>query len=230
MLLDSNHQIKSEFNFSQKLIKRFLEIFFRYLYHEMAWAYDWVAAIVSLGKWKSWTETSLDHLYGQKILELGHGPGHLLAKIVQTGHQAYGIDISTQMTGIAANRLKQLSLPINLSTAQTENIPFGAEAFDQIVATFPTEYILEESTLKEIYRVLKPGGSVVIIPVAYITGTNPADKIAAWLFRITGQAPVFDDHAFEPAIRIGFDVSSKRITLKNSDVIIILAKKQFQIS
>jgi ubiquinone/menaquinone biosynthesis C-methylase UbiE len=221
----SSHLTKPEINIFQKLINRVLVEFFDYLYHDMAWAYDWVATIVSLGRWNKWIETSLPYIKGDKILELGHGPGHLIVKLNQSGRKTYGIDLSTQMTTIASVRLKRLSLPVNLSTAQSQHLPFAAEEFDHIVVTFPTEYILEHSTLVEIYRVLKPGGSAVIVPVAYITGTSLIDKAAAWIFRITGQAPPFDHRVTEPATRMGFEVTSIRNTLKGSEVVIILARK-----
>jgi ubiquinone/menaquinone biosynthesis C-methylase UbiE len=225
MLLNSRDNTNSKINPSHKIINHLLGIFFGYLYNEMAWTYDWVAAIVSLGRWKSWIESSLSYLDGEKVLELGHGPGHLMVKIMQSGKQGFGIDLSPHMAGIASARIKRLSLPIALSTARAQKLPFDAGEFDHVVATFPTEYILEETTLSEIYRVLKPGGAAVIVAVAYITGTSLLERAAAWLFRITGQSPDFDERVLDPAIRQGFLISSSRISLSNSEVIIIQARK-----
>jgi ubiquinone/menaquinone biosynthesis C-methylase UbiE len=228
MLLDIKRQTETDNNFFHKLINRFLGVFFRYLYHELAWAYDWVAAIVSLGRWATWIETSLPFLNGAKILELGHGPGHLIVKLTQSDRQIFGIDLSPRMSALAFARLKRSSLTANLSTAKSQRLPFAAQEFDHIIATFPTEYILEHDTLTEIYRVLKPDGSAVIIPVAYITGTHLVDKAAAWLFRITGQAPLFTDEAFAPATQLGFNVKITRKTLDNSEVVIIVVRKEAQ--
>lgn len=210
---------------SQKFVFHFLSIFFRYLYNEMAWAYDWVASIVSLGKWIDWTETTLIYLNGSKILELGHGTGHLITRLMQSGKQVVGIDLSPYMGRIASTRLKKIQFPENLATGQAQHLPFTSNHFDQVVSTFPTEYILEAETLGEIFRVLKPGGYAVILPVAWITGKGVADRMASWLFSVTGQAPQWDDRALDPAINAGFDVSTKRVTLMSSEVLIVLARK-----
>lgn len=223
---DFNHLSRTDKKIRQKLLNRLLATFFGYLYHELAWIYDWVAAVVSKGRWNTWVETSLEYLNGQKILELGHGPGHLIIKIIRSGRDIYGIDLSPQMSAMAYAKLRRLSFPANLSTAQSQKLPFAAEVFDQVVATFPTEYILEKGTLTEIYRVLKPDGSAVIVPAAYITGTNLIDKALVWLFKVSGQAPEFNDRALEPAIRIGFEITSTNIALDDSEVKIILASKK----
>jgi ubiquinone/menaquinone biosynthesis C-methylase UbiE len=225
MSLDSNQQTNLNDTPLKRLIYRFMGIFFDYLYHQLYWTYDWVAAIVSLGRWNAWVDTSLAYINGNKIIELGHGPGHLIVKLEQAGKLAYGIDTSPQMVRIASKRLRRSSLRVNLSIAHATELPFGTEEFDHVVATFPTEYIFEASTLKEIYRVLRHGGSAIIIPVAYITGSRFIDKAASWLFKISGQAPQFDIHIVEPAIQIGFDVTINRIVLKSSEVIAILAIK-----
>jgi len=57
-----------------------------------------------------------------------------------------------------------------------------------VAATFPSEYIFEPQTLAEIRRVLRPGGKLVIIPSAWITGQGWLEQLAAELFRVTGQA------------------------------------------
>lgn len=191
----------------------------------MAWSYDWVASIVSLGRWYEWTEKTLAFLNGSKILELGHGTGHLITRLMQSGKQAVGIDISPYMGNIAAARLKKGQLPVQLANSQAQHLPFATESFDQVVTTFPTDYILEEETLGEIFRVLKPGGTAVILPVAWITGKGLTDRMASWLFRFTGQSPQWDNRALDPAINAGFDVATKRIYLKSSEVLIVMLRK-----
>ena len=60
------------------LIQRFMRFFFHLLYHPFAFTYDLVAATVSFGDWKNWVYSILPFINGTRILELGHGPGHLL--------------------------------------------------------------------------------------------------------------------------------------------------------
>ncbi len=158
------------------------------LYHQLAWTYDLAAAIVSLGKWRSWTRCSLPFLNG-RVLEIGYGPGHLQLDLHDKGFTAYGVDESRQMAHQALRRLWKKGILSRLSRGYAQNLPFHAESFDSIVSTFPSEYIFDPQTLKEAQRVLRPGGSLVIIPMAWITGNLPWEKSLAWLMRIVGEAP-----------------------------------------
>jgi ubiquinone/menaquinone biosynthesis C-methylase UbiE len=106
-----------------------------------------------------------------------------------------------------------------------QSLPFLEDYFDQIVATFPTEYIQAPETLAEAYRVLRSGGSLVVLPVAWITGKRLTDRGTAALFRITGQAPEWDDHWLEPFSKAGFQTEVEKINHKSWSAIIILAKK-----
>lgn len=47
------------------------------LYNELAWAYDPVSWLVSLGQWDVWRKGALDYLTGKRILEIGFGTGEL---------------------------------------------------------------------------------------------------------------------------------------------------------
>ena len=63
-----------------RVMQTLLRIFFQLLYHPFAWAYDLVAGLVSLGRWKSWVLCGLPLLAG-RVLEIGFGPGHLQAAL-----------------------------------------------------------------------------------------------------------------------------------------------------
>ena len=69
----------------KRLLGWFLRFFFHLLYHQFAWTYDWVAAGVSLGRWNEWVRSILPYMQEGRILELGHGPGHLQAELLKTG-------------------------------------------------------------------------------------------------------------------------------------------------
>ena len=76
-----------------------MRVFFYQLYHKYAWIYDIVAASVSLGNWRDWIVNVVPYLPGPRVLELGHGPGHLLQRLCENGIQVYGIDESPTMAG-----------------------------------------------------------------------------------------------------------------------------------
>ena len=214
----------------QRLITRLLRFFSYLLYQPMAWTYDWVAAVVSLGRWQKWVLTILPDLDGPLVLELGHGPGHLQLALCEKGIQVYGLDRSCQMGKIARQRLMQRGYIPNLINGYAQHMPWPPASFDQVVATFPAEFIAEPVTLSEIRRVLKPDGRLVILPVAWITGQSLPDRFARWLFWITGQAPDPDNHTFYDRLggqfaQAGFHVDIQRRTVNASKVLVLLARK-----
>lgn len=208
-----------------KILAAFYRLFFRLLYHELAFTYNWVADIVSVGRWQQWIFTTLPFLNGPRVLELGHGPGHLFTELSNRGVQVIGLDASAQMGRLAYSSVSRKGLKPVLVNGYAQSLPFIDGAFDQVAATFPTEYILQPSTLQEIGRVLAPHGRLIVLPVAWITGKGIFDRAAAWLFRVTGQAPQWDPHAVEPLQANGFQVEVHNIQLDSSEVLIIQAAK-----
>ena len=87
--------------------RSFIRLFFRLLYHELAWMYDLVALAVSFGQWKAWGRAAIPHLCGPRVLDMAHGPGHLLAAMTRTGLSPVGLDLSPQMGRIAQARLRR---------------------------------------------------------------------------------------------------------------------------
>ncbi|MCL5428446.1 MAG: methyltransferase domain-containing protein [Chloroflexi bacterium] len=206
------------------LLTRFLIFFFYLLYQPLAWSYDLVAWLVSLGRWKTWVYTSLPELSGPRVLELGHGPGHLQQALHRQGIQVFGIDRSPQMARIAYRRISRGGAAPKLVRASAEHLPFTGHVFDQLVATFPSEYIVQPATLSEARRVLISGGKLVVLPVAWIRGNRLWERLAAWLFRVTGQAPDWDSLFSDPLRKAGFAVAEKRIELAGSEVMQVIAK------
>lgn len=203
---------------------RLLSLFFYWLYQPLAWSYDLVAWLVSLGRWKSWIFSILPEVRGPRVLELGHGPGHLQAELFKRGFQPFGLDRSPQMGHLAARRLKAAGFRSNLVRADAAHLPYANEAFDQVVATFPSEYIIQAQTLAEAHRVIRANGSFVVLPVAWIRGRSALERLAAWLFRVTGQAAEWDGRFSDPIRLAGFRVEEKRVVLPGSEVMLVMVK------
>ena len=134
------------------------------------------------------------------------------------------------MGKIAARRLRRNGFEHRLTQGDAGQLPFPTNAFEQIVATFPSDYFLDPSTLKEAYRVLSPNGEILHLPIAWMGRKNPVSKFMAWLFKITGQNREKDHPLFDAGESIleqaGFVMSTEAIKFPNSKVLMIIAKKK----
>jgi SAM-dependent methyltransferase len=136
------------------------------LYAELAWAYDPISRWVSAGKWDAWRRMALDYVSGPRVLEVGFGTGELLLALRDRGFEVAGIDASRAMQRVAGRKLRARGLTIPRVLARADALPFPAQAFDSVVSTFPAGYILEVASLRELARVLRPGGALVIAGLA----------------------------------------------------------------
>lgn len=213
------------------LLTRFLRIFFHFLYHSFAWSYDLVAWTVSLGRWKDWGKSVLPFIAGTRILELGHGPGHLQRLLLDLNLFAVGLDESQQMGYLTKKRLLHNGYThARLARGVAQSLPFPAASFDTVVSTFPTEYIFERSTMLEVYRTLTNGGRFIVLPAAWIIGNSLMERYAAGLFRVTGQAPsepveIISERLKEPFAEAGFAVKVEQVEVKSSLVLILIGTK-----
>jgi ubiquinone/menaquinone biosynthesis C-methylase UbiE len=212
-----------------RLMRAFMRTFFRLLYHPLAGFYDMVAGVVSVGRWKRWVLATAALVTGQRILELGFGPGHLQARMHADGLLAYGIDESRQMARQAGRRLDKMGSSRRLARGLAQNLPFVSTSFDCVVATFPTLYIVDPLTLRDVQRVLRPGGRLVVLMAAWITGRSPIDRLMAFIFRLTGEAP---DENFElsevldPYTQAGFRASIRFVDQPGSRLMFIVATRE----
>jgi ubiquinone/menaquinone biosynthesis C-methylase UbiE len=197
----------------------FLRFFFKHLYTTVAWSYDAVAWIVSLGQWSSWQAVGLQALPEGSILELGHGPGHILVATERSGRIAHGIDRSAQMSRLAARRLRREGLDLRLTRSRAQDLPFASAIFDGIISTFPSEYIMDPASLAEAKRVMKPGAKLVLVLVGISTGKSWVERFAAWVFQVTGQGrppgPI-PDGLFSGS---GMEVRAEWVALARSSVL-----------
>lgn len=199
------------------------------LYHQFAWTYDFVAAVVSLGQWKEWVLASLPYVEGPSVLELGYGPGHLLVALGEKGYRVFGLDESRFMSRRAGRRLKKAGIPVQLSRGYAQNLPFASSTVQSVVSTFPAEYIFDPRTLEEIRRVLSPGGKFVLLPWAWITGHAVLERLAAGLARATGEAPgpagSIPDGLKKRFYEARFVVTWEIHQLRSSALLVIIATK-----
>jgi ubiquinone/menaquinone biosynthesis C-methylase UbiE len=203
-----------------------VRFFFRLLYNEFAWTYDAVAWAVSLGQWRAWGRKAIPHLRGERVLELAHGPGHLLAAMAERGLAPVGLDLSRAMGRLARRRLSQdgeLTVPLVRGRAQA--LPFRDGCFESAVATFPAEFIVAPETLREVARVLAPGGRWVIVVGAILSGRDLLSRLIWWLYRITGQGEPTIGRGKRVLERAGFRVDVQWEAARRSRVLVVTAEK-----
>jgi ubiquinone/menaquinone biosynthesis C-methylase UbiE len=180
---------------------RFVRWAFDRFYHEFAWTYDAVAALVSGGSWVAWARAALPYLSGQ-VLELGCGTGNLQHMLAGRG-RAIGMDASAQMLSLARAKLVRQAQPIRLVRALAQALPFPSSSFDSLVATFPSEYIVDPATLAEARRVLRPSGRLVIVLAAAFARDRFYERLVGLAYRLTLQRSPRADASRSPESTIG---------------------------
>ena len=183
-----------------------------------------------MGLWKKWLTITLSYLSGSSILELGFGPGHLQELMSENGMVGVGLDESRQMTYLARGRLIEAGHTPKLVQAIGEAIPFHEGAFDQVVTTFPAEFITHPDTLKDIHRVLKQDGELIILRFAWLSDRLWPYMLMSWLFRLVGEAPnkkhpIQLDRLSAPFQKAGFSVKFEHVDLDSSGMILLMCKK-----
>ncbi|MCK5052754.1 MAG: class I SAM-dependent methyltransferase [Anaerolineales bacterium] len=210
---------------ASKLLSSFLRFFFKHLYTTLAWAYDFVAWSTSMGQWRKWQSAAIPSSQFSDLLELGPGPGHLLAALPQTGHRKVGLERSTQMLKLAQRNLARKDVVPMLTQGRAQALPFQSNHFSDIIATFPSEYIVDPETLAEAFRVLQPRGELVIVGLVQITGDSLADRFAAWLYRFTGQAGEPREEWKIPLQEVGFQPRLEIIEQERARVLRVIGLK-----
>jgi SAM-dependent methyltransferase len=95
-----------------------------------------------------------------KALDVGMGPGRLCFELEQRGWTTSGVDFSPEMVELARRRLPHASS--RLLRASAEDLPFEDGSFDLVTATGVLEYAGVSYALRELARVLRPGGDAVV--------------------------------------------------------------------
>jgi ubiquinone/menaquinone biosynthesis C-methylase UbiE len=98
---------------------------------------------------------------GQRVLDLGCGPADGTVKLRHLGAEGIGLDYSAGM--LAAAR-REPSLQGRLCRGDAGRLPFRDAAFDKVICTNSFHHYPDHrSALREVRRVLKPGGLLVLV-------------------------------------------------------------------
>lgn len=147
-----------------------------------SWArwYDSVSWVMSLGRGGIRRDAleAVGLSEGETLLDIGCGTGTLALQacdIVREAGRVVGVDASPEMIAVARKKVARQGRTVDLRVAAAEALPFTDAEFDCVVSTFVFHHLpneLRRDVLREVYRVLRPGGRVAIVDFA--GGGGPA--------------------------------------------------------
>lgn len=100
-----------------------------------------------------------------RVLDIGCGPGTISKDLLGISEEVWGIDISGDMVRVATNRFRdtEFSSRIHFDVGDAENLKFPDNFFDAVFCLGVLRYLDSwENGLKEIYRVLKQDGVIIV--------------------------------------------------------------------
>lgn len=175
------------------------------VFQNVAGKYDLMNDLMSLGVHRVWKRFTVDQTRarpGQQVLDLAGGTGDLgaaLARRVGPTGKVVIADINPAMLAVGRDRLADKGIVGNVEfvEADAEHLPFEDNRFDVVTLAFGIRNMTHpEQALREIRRVLKPGGRALILEFSHPT----------W----PGLGPIYDLYSFHILPRIGQVVAGDR--------------------
>lgn len=117
-----------------------------------------------------------------RVLEVGVGSGMNLPFYAPGVQEVVGVDPSEELLAMARKRAAEASAPVMLMRGSATSMPLEDASFDTVVMTWTLCSIPDPSAaLREMRRVLKPGGALLFIE----HGLSPEPNVARWQHRLT---------------------------------------------
>jgi ubiquinone/menaquinone biosynthesis C-methylase UbiE len=147
---------------------------------KMVHSYDKYMKRITLGREDSLRRMTVNLAQvkpGDCVLEVGCATGSLsLAAKRQAGPtgKVVGIDIIPGMIDVSRNKASQAGLDVTFQLSSIEDLPFPDKNFDVVMCSFMIFHMSEKvrnKGIKEIYRVLKPKGILLVLDLALPTKT-----------------------------------------------------------
>lgn len=105
---------------------------------------------------------------GARILEVAPGPGYLSIELAKMGFDVTGVELSPDFVNIEKNNAKEANVLVDFKEGNASNLPCDENTFDFIVCSAAFKNFKDPvKALKEMYRVLKPGGTSLIIDMNF---------------------------------------------------------------
>ncbi|MBK8190677.1 MAG: bifunctional demethylmenaquinone methyltransferase/2-methoxy-6-polyprenyl-1,4-benzoquinol methylase UbiE [Vampirovibrionales bacterium] len=173
------------------------------LFSRIAGHYDLMNDVMTFGlhrRWKARACRALRLEAGQRALDLCCGTGDLALEILRQTPTArvVGVDFCEEMLAIARRRLRDA--PCELMQGDAMRLPFEDDAFDGVVIAYGLRNVADaEGCLREIARVLRPGGRLAILemsrPTPLLHGLSRGWRFA--ILPILGRLIARDGEAYQ---------------------------------
>jgi len=149
---------------------------------------------------------------GDLVLDVGTGTGNLAIKFLEKGCQVIGLDPSAKMLKMADR--KMMKWKGKFQTQLCENpfleIPFPDRTFDVVASTYSIHHLTDNAkrmSVREMKRVLKPSGTIIIGDVMFKNATDKARALAEYSDMEDEYQPLldtfpnmFEDEGFEVGV------------------------------
>jgi demethylmenaquinone methyltransferase/2-methoxy-6-polyprenyl-1,4-benzoquinol methylase len=158
----------------------------REMFDRIAKNYDAANRAISMGMDKAWRRKTIEWLKpfrGGRYLDIGTGTGDLVFEILQQSANVLidGIDPAEQMLEVARDKANRRGVgdAVSFFAADALDLPMEGDTYDGIVSGFCFRNIeRRQKALGEMRRVLKPGGTLMILEATY-----PANPIVRLGYR-----------------------------------------------
>lgn len=131
-------------------------------------------------------------LAGRRVLDVGCGDGVLACVMAARGAEVFGIDADPAMLAAARKRAADAGLRVTFLDGRLEHLPFADQAFDLVVAVTVLCFVGDAAGgIRELSRVLKPGGRLVIGELGRWSSWAALRRVRGWLGSKTWAAARF---------------------------------------
>jgi demethylmenaquinone methyltransferase / 2-methoxy-6-polyprenyl-1,4-benzoquinol methylase len=137
----------------------------RALFAPLGPTYDRYARLLSFGQDPRWRRFLVARIpAGSRVLDVATGTGAVAAELVARGCTVVGLDQSPEMLAVARERLAG---DVEFVEGRAEALPFADASFDALTVTYLLRYVDDpEATLRELARVVRPGGTLAMLEFA----------------------------------------------------------------
>ena len=116
------------------------------------------------GQFFDWVVDQLDPLPGQLVADIGCGPGTYQSRVASRGARVLGLDLSAGMLLEARRVAADFSHPVAIVRGDAQALPLATSSCDLLLAAQMLYHVPDrELALREMRRVLRPGGRIVLV-------------------------------------------------------------------